>query len=222
MPGGRVAAARAPVRRWILRTLVPVALAGSGCGLAGLDSDRFLWPWQGRAPHRYEWAYEAIAVDSGSPAPCGRIGRHAVTAAPFNSPGTRLSLMRSSCFRKLAINTSQPFLCDRVHSVSSLLYDGSRLGRPSCHQLASGRPGRLFIGASAVLEPERLLRELGYDEQDVHAACRRLPEPDFCRESPVAAGEVDWDGFLRAEARSGALLERLERLPDFSARDELH
>jgi hypothetical protein len=159
--------------RWSALCLT-LALAGIfGCGLASWPDER-LWPGQGKQASRRDFAYMYIAWAAESPRPCTLIPEDANSVAAFSSSGTKISLLRSSCFDGVATNSGRADLCDHVKSVSSLLWDGSGLSRERCLK-SSDSSGHLVVGGTP--QPlEEFMLHLGYsldptpDEQCANGA----------------------------------------------------
>jgi len=145
----------------LISTLLTIALL-SGCGAVS-DADEKIFLNQREADSiERQFLYLASFLDSAKP--CYLIHPQSMSIVPFNSDGTKVSFVRSSCFRNVAVNTGDETLCQQVRSVSTFLYSGDKLNAASCREITS-TAGGVRMGNNLIIQ--EIVALAGYTESDI-------------------------------------------------------
>ncbi|MBA3979877.1 MAG: hypothetical protein C0462_04660 [Alcanivorax sp.] len=194
--------------------LVSLLVALGGCGLvSGADEQIGFTSSRDPEPIEYQFLYLARHLDSAKP--CYLIHPQSLTRSAFNAPGTRVSYVRSGCFRDVAFHTGDAALCKHVRSVSTLFLSGNRLDAAACRETASGH-GRV----SNSLDVPAIVTLAGFSDEEVDrflVAQNRfasVAEAAEARQRDAArhAYEVR-DVLLHSEA----FFQRIDTLPGFAS-----
>ncbi|MDI6401481.1 hypothetical protein QLX67_05695, partial [Balneolaceae bacterium ANBcel3] len=102
-----------------------------GCGLFS-DADEKFYFGEKRQPDKLEYQYIALANEIHSVKPCYLIHSKSLRVAAFNSIGSQVSLLRSTCFSKVGKYSGNEQICDHVRSASTLLFSGANFSKDSC------------------------------------------------------------------------------------------
>ncbi|MBZ2190106.1 hypothetical protein K8B33_13440 [Alcanivorax sp. JB21] len=149
------------LRGLLMAPIMALLLALSGCGLiSGADEQvGFAAP---RDPDDVEFQFLYLARYLDSAKPCYLIHPQSLTRSAFNARGTRVSYVRSGCFRDVAFHTGDAALCRHVRSVSTLFLSGERLNAATCRKNATGN-GRVANS----LDVPAIVALAGFSDQEV-------------------------------------------------------
>lgn len=204
--------------RWVsVPAVVSLMLLTSGCGLfSGADETVYTMNW--RQPEPLEKDYIALANIMESEKPCYLIHPESMRVSGFNSPGTKASLTRSSCFDVAAMVTNDVSLCDQVRSVSHLFYSGASLNRDNCIQSAQGN-----VGYSFNLEIAKMLDLMGYDDQQINAFLvdrGRFSSLEMAEYFQRNQSSIFWAEVRHYLLASEAFFDRIDLLPSFGSPED--
>lgn len=145
-----------------IRSMLLSMVLLSGCGAVS-DADEKIFLNQ-READRIERQFLYLASYLNSVKPCFLIHPQSVTIAPFNSAGTKVSFVRSNCFRNVVTHTGDDTLCQQVRSVSTLLFSGDKLNVARCRESAAS-VGSVRVGNN--LNIQEMVVLAGYMENDI-------------------------------------------------------
>ena len=160
------------------RCLVPMflpALLAIGCAGPHLNLNT---PIGSRLPNDYERFYSAVASEFKVADLCEKISTRAIDEVPPNMGSTswRVSSRRSQCYFDAALQTKNEALCDKVTRIVTIPGNASQISSAECHTMI-GRNVSLDAQLAGGFYTERILRELGYSEEDVYELqFRQTPE----------------------------------------------
>ncbi|WP_111655765.1 hypothetical protein [Isoalcanivorax indicus] len=147
--------------RAVAGLLPGLVLALCGCGLvSGADEQVGVTSPRDPDPIEYQFLYLARHLDSAKP--CYLIHPQSLIRSAFNTPGTRVSYVRSGCFRDVAFHTGDAALCRQVRSVSTLFLSGHRLDAAACRENATGN-GRVANS----LDVSAIVALAGFSDEEV-------------------------------------------------------
>lgn len=201
-----------------LVVLLAMAVSISGCGALS-DADDKVFSANSREPEPAEWLFLALASDIWSEKPCYLIHPESLRVAGFNSAGTQVSYLRSTCFRDVAEATNRPELCDRVRSVSTLLLSGSGLGRQGCIRAASGNSA-----VSRRLDMPAILELAGYDRAAVDGllvSAGRFSSTERAAHFRDNEPGVFWNEVRQYVIGSREFFDRIDALPGFASAQDV-
>jgi|GEM_PF-1466438 len=147
--------------KFAVYTMLFYMLVFSGCGLSGNPDKRVILPPK---PDPLESQYLDLARQLGSEKPCYLISSASVFVAPFNSPGTRASFIRSRCFHNAAQATARPELCEQVSSVNTLLYPGYHNNRERCLEDADREKVSSGVG---IIDHNTMFEIVGFTKEEI-------------------------------------------------------
>lgn len=187
------------------RCLVPIflpALLAIGCAGSHLNLNT---PIGSRLPNDYERFYSAVASEFKAADLCEKISTRAIDEDPPNMSSTswRISSRRSQCYFDAALQTKNEALCDKVTRIVTIPANASQISSAECHTMI-GRNVSLDAQLAGGFYTERILRELGYSEEDVYELqFRQKPQ-----ESPVYRF-FDWT------RKTELFKEKFKQLPSY-------
>ena len=157
-----------------------------------------------RPPNKYDLLYENIAINHNRPEFCERISSFAYLTAGWGGRGSKVNLLRSSCFMKLAINQRNPVYCDKVKPINTWFLDGSKNSPDYCRASMSTRGS---WGATYI--ETRYVKEL-LDEMEFNYAADSQYRDDLSRHGDEeAALAMYWLKIIETEE----FVSRAMRLP---------
>ncbi len=201
-----------------LAFMLVMALAMSACG-AFSDADDKVFSSNWRQPEPVEQLFLALATDIWSEKPCYLIHPDSMRVAGFNSRGTQVSYLRSTCFRDVAEATNNPALCDKVRSVSTFFLSGASLGTQGCLSSISGHSA-----VSRNLDMTAILELAGYDAARVNTL---LVEAGRFSSTERAAYFRDnhpgifWNEVRQYVIASPVFFDAIDTLPGFASQQDL-
>ena len=194
-------------------SLIVVLLLLSGCGVIS-DADEKIIFKQHREPQALELQFLDLARYLDSAKPCYLIHPQSLVKAPFNPDGSRVSFVRSTCFRDVAFHAGDDSLCQKVRSVSTLLLSGAELNEKNCRETATGY-GRV----SNNLNVQKILMLAGYSESDVDASlvvAGRFSTATEALQSRQQSLVHYWAEVRETVLHSREFFERIDELPGFA------
>lgn len=199
-------------RHWIA-LLATLPLTVGGCGFFSDADQKFYFP-PTETGNELEPQYISLAQHLHSIKPCFLISPNSLSLGSFNPVGLQVSLMRSRCFSEVAHLTHDARICDRVRSVSTLLYSGADVNAQSCRIASQHEGGMIVYG----MEVKEIVQLAGYREDEVDAyltAAARFSglaaAERFRQEQPV----VYWEEARVYLLPSREFFSRIDRLPAF-------
>lgn len=125
---------------------------------------------ENRPPTKYDLLYENIAVNPSRlnydrSEFCGYISPVVYLTAAWGGSGSKVSLLQSDCFEKLALNQLNPAYCEKVKPINTWLLNGSNVNPDACRTQISESSGNLqtlgtFLSANYMRE---ILQEMGFN-----------------------------------------------------------
>lgn len=115
-------------------------------------------------PNNLEVAYEAMAVETGSPELCSKISPNAVVSAGFGGAGSQIYYLRSNCLFYVAAKNRDKTLCKDVVEKKDFFLNGSMVSKEGCEKniQTSNSVGNVPMFA---FEPDLVLSLLGYSDR---------------------------------------------------------
>jgi hypothetical protein len=198
--------------------LLLLTVATSACGaLSDAEDKVFSSGW--RQPEPVETLFLNLASDLWSEKPCYLIHPKSMRVAGFNSVGTQVSYVRSTCFRDVAEATNNPRLCDQVRSVSTLMLSGADLNREACVRATAGHSA-----VARGLDMPAILELAGYDAAAVDeflASAGRFSSPAVARHFRDNEPGIFWNEVRQYVIASPRFFEQIDHLPGFATAEDL-
>ncbi len=205
---------------WSVPIVVVLCAMLSGCGLVS-DADTKFYFGGTRQPNNVERLYIKLASEIHSIKPCYLIAPNSVTVGSFNSPGTRVTLVRSECFFVVANATGDLDICNYVRTASTLLYSGTMLDAEMCRRRAEH--SALAFGLAYELDVHKTLQLAGYRDNEIDAylvsqECFSsiVEATRFRRERPGSY----WNEAARYMLHSREFFGRVGQLPGFGTKKD--
>lgn len=189
----------------------------SGCGAVS-DADEKIFV-NHRQPDELERQFLYLARYLDSAKPCFLIHPKSLSIGPFSPAGTKVSFIRSICFRDVAFHTGDNTPCQHVRSVSTFLYSGDKLNAAFCRETATGH-GRL----SNNLNIREIVALAGYSESDIDTFL--VAEGRFSSAERAAyyrdnEPSVFWLEVMEYVIGSREFFDRIETLPGFASERDI-
>lgn len=202
------------MRRIRVISICAALLLSGGCGAVSDSDEKVFFNHREAEDIERQYLYLATYIDSAKP--CFLIHPESLSIAPANSGGTRVSFVRSTCFRYVASHTGSAGLCEHVRSVSTFLYSGNRLDAANCRELASTAGA---VRWSHDLNTQEIVELAGYSDRDIDAFLvsegifPTLSEAEHKRRSDPASY---WYDVRLSLLHSRDFFDRIDDLPGFA------
>jgi hypothetical protein len=130
-------------------------------------------PAGARPPNEHELFYTAVAENFVDADLCKKISAKALeeNGPDLGSLEWRVYQQRSACYFYAALKSKNAQLCDSVRRIATLPSNASFISRANCREIIEKKNGQFGFGpATYFRDLDKLLKEVGYTDQDRYAA----------------------------------------------------